>query len=341
MLLSVIVGDLDLLRSNLRPAKTDPPLVVDPDAVLPRPVTAQFFQTITWWNTEVVQALRRIKDQELPKGHTLEVSVELPNSLSAPDPLSVTVLEGLQHSPIVTLLVINVKRYVQLSRGSVTGTCRYPWAVTRVDLVIFDCDGVLVDSERLAVRTEAEILTSLGWPITQAEIIERFVGRSAAYMQQEIERELGRRIDWETEFESRYRKVFERELVVVPGIVEALDEIRIPSCVASSGSHDKMRFTLGKTGLFDRFDGKIFSADQVMHGKPAPDVFLFAAAQMGVKPDRCAVVEDSVAGVTAALSAGMSAFAFAGGVTSAEALSIQNAVVFHNMADLPALLQSH
>jgi len=97
--------------------------------------------------------------------------------------------------------------------------------------------------------------------------------------------------------------------------------------VASSGSHDKMRFTLGKTGLFDRFDGKIFSADQVMHGKPAPDVFLFAAAQMGVKPDRCAVVEDSVAGVTAALSAGMSAFAFAGGVTSAEALSIQNAVV--------------
>ena len=94
--------------------------------------------------------------------------------------------------------------------------------------------------------------------------------------------------------------MFERELVAVPGIVEALDEISIPVCVASSGSHDKMRFTLGKTGLFERFDGRIFSVDQVEHGKPAPDIFLFAAAQMGTIPGRCAVVEDSVSGVTAA-----------------------------------------
>ena len=138
------------------------------------------------------------------------------------------------------------------------------------DLVIFDCDGVLVDSERLAVRTEAEILASLGWPLTEAEIVERFVGRSAAHMQREIERQLGRSIDWDAEFEPRYREVFERELVPVPGILEALDGIAVPVCVASSGSHDKMRFTLGKTGLFDRFDGRIFSVDQVLHGKPAP-----------------------------------------------------------------------
>ena len=209
------------------------------------------------------------------------------------------------------------------------------------DLVIFDCDGVLVDSERLAVRTEAEILASLGWPLTEAEIVERFVGRSAAHMQQEIEQQLGRRIDWGAEFEPRYREVFERELVPVPGIVDALDEIATPMCVASSGRHDKMRFTLGKTGLFDRFDGRIFSVDQVEHGKPAPDVFLFAAAQMGTTPDRCAVVEDSVSGVIAALAAKMSAFAFSGGVTSGEALSVEGAVVFDYMLKLPDLLRAH
>jgi len=102
-----------------------------------------------------------------------------------------------------------------------------------------------------------------------------------------------------------------------------------------------MRFTLGKTGLFDRFDGRIFSVDQVEHGKPAPDVFLFAAAQMGAAPDRCAVVEDSVSGVTAALAAEMTAFAFAGGVTTSQALSIESAVVFYDMVELPALPRAH
>ncbi len=209
------------------------------------------------------------------------------------------------------------------------------------DLVIFDCDGVLVDSERLAVRTEALILSGLGWPLTEAEIVERFVGRSAGYMQQEIERRLGRSIDWSAEFEPRYREVFEQELVAVPGIFEALDEITSPVCVASSGSHDKMTFTLGKTGLIDRFDGRIFSVDQVAHGKPAPDVFLFAANQMGAASDRCAVVEDSASGVTAGLAAGMAVFAFAGSVTSAEALSMDGAVVFDDMRTLPGLLRDH
>ena len=154
--------------------------------------------------------------------------------------------------------------------------------MTKFDLVIFDCDGVLVDSERLAVRTESKILSELGWPLTEAEIVERFVGGySATYMQQEIEQHLGRTIDWDLEFEPRYLEVFERELVAVPGIVEALDEINIPVCVASSGSHEKMRFTLGMTGLLDRFDGCIFSVDQVEHGKPAPDIFLFAAGADG------------------------------------------------------------
>ena len=209
-----------------------------------------------------------------------------------------------------------------------------------VDLVIFDCDGVLVDSERLSVRIEAEVLASLGWPLTEAEIVDRFVGRSAAHMHQEVERHLGRSIDWATVFDDRYREVFAQELLPVPGILDALDEITIPVCVASSGSHDKMRFTLGRTGLLGRFDGRIFSVDQVARGKPAPDVFLFAAARMGARPDRCAVVEDSVSGVTGALAAGMSVFAFAGGVTDGAALSIGNAVVFEEMAQLPALLRA-
>ena len=221
--------------------------------------------------------------------------------------------------------------------------CRGPRSLIGMrhfDLVIFDCDGVLVDSERLAVRTEAQILSDLGWPLTESDIVERFVGRSASYMQSEIERHLGRGIDWDAEFEPRYREVFERELIAVPGIVEALDEITFPVCVASSGSHEKMRFTLGKTGLFNRFEGKIFSVDEVAHGKPAPDIFLFAAEQMGVSPNRCAVVEDSVSGVNAGVSAGMAVFAFAGGVTSAERLSIKGAVVFGDMRELPAMLET-
>lgn len=206
------------------------------------------------------------------------------------------------------------------------------------DLVIFDCDGVLVDSERLAVRTEAEILTGLGWPLTQADIVERFVGRSAAYMEQEIARHLGRRIDWDREFEAPCRKVFERELAPVPGVVGALGRIPVPVCVASSGTQERMRFTLGTTGLYDLFEGRIFSVDEVTHGKPAPDIFLHAAANMDVAPERCAVIEDSISGVTAGLAAGMTVFAFAGGVTGPAQLSIGDAVVFDDMRDLPALL---
>lgn len=208
----------------------------------------------------------------------------------------------------------------------------------RFDLVIFDCDGVLVDSERLAIRTEAEILFGLGWPLSESEIVERFVGRSAAYMHEQIERHLGRSLDWEIEFERRYQEVFERELVAVSGVVEALDRIPVPTCVASSGSHQKMEFTLGITGLFERFRGRIFSADEVEHGKPSPDVFLLAARKMGVSPMRCAVIEDSISGVTAGLAAQMAVFAFAGGVTNETQLALDGAVVFDDMAVLPRLL---
>jgi HAD superfamily hydrolase (TIGR01509 family) len=210
--------------------------------------------------------------------------------------------------------------------------------VTVFELVIFDCDGVLVDSERLAIRTEAEILSGLGWPLTESEIVQRFVGRSAAHMHGEIERHLGRSVDWDAEFEPRYQAVFERELAPVPGVIEALERITASTCVASSGSHQKMEFTLGITGLLDRFAGRIYSVDEVERGKPAPDIFLYAADQMGVPPGRCAVIEDSVSGVTAGLAAGMAVFAFAGGVTSSSSLSLDRAVVFEDMCVLPELL---
>jgi HAD superfamily hydrolase (TIGR01509 family) len=210
--------------------------------------------------------------------------------------------------------------------------------VHRFDLVIFDCDGVLVDSERLAIRTEAAILSGLGWPLSESDIVERFVGRSATYMQHEVERQIGRPVDWDTEFEPRYREVFEQELVAVPGVVGVLDQITTPMCVASSGSHDKMEFTLGKTGLLERFRGRIFSVDDVERGKPAPDIFLHAAKQMGAEAGRCAVIEDSVSGVTAGIAAQMSVLAFAGGVTSARQLSLEGAIVFTDMGDLPELL---
>jgi HAD superfamily hydrolase (TIGR01509 family) len=126
----------------------------------------------------------------------------------------------------------------------------------------------------------------------------------------------------------------------VPGIVEALDTImpKLESCVASSGSHAKMRHTLGRTGLYDRFSGRIFSAEEVAHGKPAPDLFLHAAASMGVPPEHCVVVEDSRHGVRAARAAGMRSLGYAGGLTPAAWLEGPATVVFDDMLELPTLL---
>ena len=145
---------------------------------------------------------------------------------------------------------------------------------------------------------------------------------------------------WDRKYEPWYRTAFERELVAVDGVVEALDELRLPHCVASSGSHAKMRRTLGQTGLWHRFEGRIFSATEVANGKPAPDLFLHAAGRLGTAPERCAVVEDSAHGVQAARSAGMHVFAYAGGVTPAERLEGPGTTVFSDMRQLPGLIQA-
>jgi HAD superfamily hydrolase (TIGR01509 family) len=209
-----------------------------------------------------------------------------------------------------------------------------------LELVVFDCDGVLVDSERIAVRVEAQFLTELGWPLSEAEVVERFMGRTAEFMDDAIEAQLGSRLpdDWKDQFQRRYAEAFAAELGPVDGITEALEQIAVPTCVASSGSHDKLRFTLGHTGLYQRFQGRIFSGYEVANGKPAPDLFLHAAARMGAEPGRCAVVEDSHYGVLAARAAGMRVFGYAGGLTPPERLEGQGTTVFHDMRDLPRLL---
>lgn len=210
-----------------------------------------------------------------------------------------------------------------------------------IELVIFDCDGVLVDSERIAVRVDALVLAKLGWSLTEAEIVDRFMGRSSQSMTQQIEDHLGHSLpaDWEEEFKHLYRDAFTAELTPVEGIIDALDALTgLPTCVASSGSHDKMRFTLGLTGLYPRFEGRIFSATEVKHGKPAPDLFVHAARQMGIAPEACAVIEDSQYGLQAARAAGMRAFAYAGGMTPADQLEGPGTVVFDDMRKLPGLL---
>ena len=213
-------------------------------------------------------------------------------------------------------------------------------APERVELVIFDCDGVLVDSERIAIKVDMAALRALGWPLTEAEVVARFVGRSDRETRGAIEAELGRTLPagWTEQIERQYRRAFAAELTPVAGVVKALDRIALPTCVASSGTHDHLRYTLGLTGLYERFAGRIFSAEDVARGKPAPDIFLHAAERMGAAPARCVVVEDSRAGVQAARAAGMRTLAYAGGLTSAELLEGPGTLVFENMDELAALL---
>lgn len=208
--------------------------------------------------------------------------------------------------------------------------------------IIFDCDGVLVDSERLSIAVDQQVLSEVGWDLTLDEIVERFVGRSHEQFIEDVQQHLGHAVPngWDEQNTLRYRETYRADLRAVPGIEAALDSIHLPSCVASSGSHDKMRFTLGLTGLWARFEGHIFSASEVARGKPAPDLFLHAARSMGWAPRKCVVVEDSPFGVQAALDAGMGVVAYAGGVTSSARLARSGVVVIEDMRALPDAIRS-
>ncbi len=209
-----------------------------------------------------------------------------------------------------------------------------------IELVIFDCDGVLVDSERIAIQVDQEVLSELGWDIETSEVIERFVGRSNKYFQTEVENHLKIKLpaDWSSQLNEKYLSRFETELTPIAGVHQALQEIPYEYCVASSGPIEKMQFTLGSTGLLPNFEGKIFSAEQVNYGKPAPDLFLLAANTFGVTPENCLVVEDSPAGLEAARNAGMKAIAFSGGLVSEDKLQAFEVPVIQHMSHLLAAI---
>jgi HAD superfamily hydrolase (TIGR01509 family) len=206
-------------------------------------------------------------------------------------------------------------------------------------LAIFDCDGVLVDSDRISLRIQAQRITVLGLPTTYEDCVRDFLGLGTPGTVRILEERLGGPLPegWEDDLDAAVRAAFRRELRPVDGIVAALEKIRVPTCVASGGSQEKMRLTLGLTGLRERFEGRIFSADEVDRGKPAPDLFLFAAARMGAAPEDCVVIEDSPFGCAAARAAGMRALGYAPDDDGA-ALAHEGATVFTSMTGLPGLI---
>ncbi len=176
-----------------------------------------------------------------------------------------------------------------------------------MDLVIFDCDGVLVDSEIIGCQIEAAYLAAAGFPISLAEILRDFVGRSSAAMNVAMEEKYGRSLPagLEAEIKARILDAFRSELRPVAGIHNVLEGLAVSVCVASSSDSDRIRQSLELTKLAHFFEPHLFSATMVVRGKPAPDLFLHAASQMKVEPARCVVVEDSIPGVMAALAAHM------------------------------------
>jgi len=183
------------------------------------------------------------------------------------------------------------------------------------ELVIFDCDGVLVDSEMLACRSLAETLSQHGLPLTLEEVFERFLGRSfglvEAYYRDRMDRPMPEA--FRADFRRRIEAAFAADLRPIEGVDPVLSTLDLPFCLASSSDPARLRLTLRAAGLADRFGERVYSAVEVPHGKPAPDLFLFAAGRMGVAPDRCLVIEDTVPGVRAGKAAGMTVWGFTGG----------------------------
>jgi len=207
-------------------------------------------------------------------------------------------------------------------------------------LVIFDCDGVLVDSEPVANRVFARMLAELGLVFDDAQMDELFLGRTMSHCLELVAGRLGRPLPdgFEAEHDRRLFEALAVELVPVPGVVPVLDRLALPCCVASNGGPDKMRFSLAQVGLLRRFGDRLFSAAHVARGKPAPDLFLHAARCMGVAPAACAVIEDSPAGVAAGVAAGMKVFGFAARTPAARLRDAGAHRVFTAMDELPTLL---
>ena len=216
--------------------------------------------------------------------------------------------------------------------------------MARFDLVIFDNDGVLVDSEPIANRYLAELLGEYGLDVTWHDCVERYLGSTLTRVRELVEAELGGPIP--ADFEERYRStvypLLAQQVEAVPGVAAVLDDLDqagVSTCVASSGLHQRIRVTLTRVGLIDRFGDRLFSAEDVGVGKPAPDLFLHAAASVGVEPERCAVVEDAPAGIQAAAAAGMVSFGYTG-LTPERYLAGATGGTFSHMHQLSDLLMA-
>ena len=213
------------------------------------------------------------------------------------------------------------------------------------DLIIFDCDGVLVDSERVANEVFARVLDEVcGLQFTLDDMFDTFVGHSRLQCLQKIEAIIGEPPP--AELDLRYQRdindALEKTVRAIDGIETVLQTLQLPYCVASSGAHDKMRMTLGKTGLMRYLEGNIFSTSDVERGKPHPDIYLHAARSMGVNdPARCIVVEDSPIGVSGAVAAGMRVFGFAELMPAARLHAAGAHHVFERMPDLPDLITTY
>jgi HAD superfamily hydrolase (TIGR01509 family) len=183
------------------------------------------------------------------------------------------------------------------------------------ELVVFDCDGVLVDSEPIINQAHASVLTACGYSITERELVERFCGMSDPEMLAVIERDWGRPLPalYGERVGVLIENGFRQSLRAIDGVAEVLDRLQLPICVASSSAPEQIRQKLELTGLLGRFGENLFSATMVARGKPAPDLFLYTAQQLATMPERCLVVEDSPAGIDAALAAKMTAIGFCGG----------------------------
>jgi len=215
-------------------------------------------------------------------------------------------------------------------------------------LVIFDCDGVLVDSEALAASSLSDAMGELGLATDSQQVDERFRGKSLSDCLLAIEEELGRTLprNFLADLNARTYASFERELRPIEGVREVIETLRtagIPICVASSGSVEKMRLTLGLTGLLPLLEPHLFSSSMVARGKPSPDLFLFAASEMGHSISDAAVVEDSVAGMTGAREAGARVLSFVSSdqihkERTREAAEQLGASVFSEMPQLLSLL---
>jgi len=212
---------------------------------------------------------------------------------------------------------------------------------TPPDLIIFDCDGVLVDSEPATNQLLAENLTAHGLPLTREEAINLFVGGTMKSVMQRA-RELGATLP-DTWLNDIYEAMFVRLAAGLPRIPHldplfaAIDRVGIKTCIASNGPMRKMRITLPDAGLMDRFEGRIFSAHDVGVAKPDPGLFLHAAESINSAPENCVVIEDSASGAKAAKAAGMRCYGYVAD-TPAEKLIAHDAIPFANMADLPGLL---